>query len=130
NGNVFQIQDADQHVLVLFGQHRACFIDERAQLFATQVVATVGADIQSEQLQPAGGDQVDQPDQRVHQFQAKRQDRCGWKGDTFRVGGGHRLGRHLGKNENDDGQQTCCNRDTCSAPQADGNDGGNRGSKD
>ena len=127
DGNLFQRQQVEHHVLASGRDQGAALRHQGAQLFLGQVLVDRALGVHSQHMQQAVGDAADQPHQRVHDFQQRQQDEAGGERNLFGVQGGDRLGGDLGKDQHHQGQGHGGDENAGVAPQANGDDGGNGG---
>ena len=98
HGGVFQIQNADQHLLVPMRNHRAGFRHDRAQFFAAQGIRGL-LRRHAEQAQHAVRHQVRGPHERIQHLQQGRVDVGGRQREPLGVQGAERLGRHFAEDQ-------------------------------
>src|SRR6056297_193624 len=81
HGYFFEIEDADQHVLVLGWNQGSGLVHQCSEFFTTQVVVCSIRGRNAQQLENASGKQVYGPDNRVEDFQQWTKDVAGGKCD-------------------------------------------------
>ncbi len=123
---LFQIQDAEQHLLVLVRDEGPSLVDDGAQLLLAQRVPPRRFRVDPQQAQQGVGEEVHQGHQRIAHFQQRRVDPCGGEGEFFRVQGGQRLGRHFREDQDHQGENARRQGDGPFTTQAHGQDGGQR----
>ena len=95
---IFQIQDADQHLLMAMRNHRAGLGDHGAQFLAAQGIRGL-LRRDAEQPQHAVGQQIRRPDERIQQQQQRRVDVGRRQREPFGMQGAEGLRRDLAKNQ-------------------------------
>ena len=83
HGDAFQIQDIEQHLLVLFRDQAAGLVDHGAQFLGAEVVVVAVAGLGAGQLQEHHADAVDQPHQRRQQHLQGLEHHAGGEGDAL-----------------------------------------------
>ena len=104
HGDVFKVEDRQQHRLVATRNHGAGFVDHGAQLISGQMVTVAGQALDANQAQQAVGDRIDQPYQRVEHLEQRLQRHGCRVGDTLGLDGRIGLGADLGEYQDHDGQ--------------------------
>ena len=127
HGHRFQIEDVEQHLLVVFRDQAAGLVDDCAQLFRTQVIVVLIVGTNSAQPQQHHADTVDHPHQGCEQDLQGFQQHTGREGDPFRFHGRIGLRGDFGKHQHDDGDYHRRHGGTAVAEPADRQNGGHGG---
>ena len=105
DGDVLQIQDADQHVFVPGRNQCAGLVHHGSEFFTAEMIFRGLGRGNAQQSQDTGGKQIDGPHQWVQKFQQWPKNVAGREGNFFREQGCKGFRSHLGKNQDDDRQQ-------------------------
>src|SRR5690606_17841742 len=128
DGDRFQLEDAQQHLLVAARNELGRLLDDGAKLLGAQrVVAPFQRDAEYSRQQRTHG--VDADYDRARDLDKERERVDGPEGDLLGVQGGHGLGRYLGEDEHDQRDRSGGEGDGRLAGHLDGDDRGHRGGR-
>ena len=102
--DLFQVQDAQQHLLVFTGDGNVLVIDHRAQFLVTERAGGAVLDLDPEHPQQVVGEQVHDPHEGVGHGQQRRIDHCRRQRQFFRMQGGDGLRSQLGEDQDREDQ--------------------------
>ena len=105
DGDILQIQDADQHVFVPGRNQCAGLVHHGSEFFTAEMIFRGLGRGDAQNAKNAGRKQVDRPYQRVQKFQQRPKNMTGREGNFFREQGCESFRGDLGKNEDNDRQQ-------------------------
>ena len=125
-----EVEHAEQHPPVAFRQRAVRVDHHRAQLLLGQRRLAVRVGIDPEQPQQRVAHPVHHPDERVEQFQQRLVDPGRRERDALRVQRGQRLRRHLGEDQDHQGQRAGGDGDADLAEQAQRDHGRDRRGED
>ena len=122
NRGGFEIEYAEQHLLMLLRNHGARFLDHGTQFFTAQGLARAFQFAHAENGQHA----VRHPVQGRHEWPQYElqgpQDERGRESNAFRVNGSEGFGHYLGKHQQNGGQDRARHEQRMFAPQLQGHD--------
>ena len=129
HGHRFQVEDIEQHLLVIFRDQAAGLIDHGTQLLRTQVIVVLVMGTDAAQPQQHHADAVDHPHQGGEQHLQGFQQHTGGEGHAFGLHGCIGLRGNFGKHQHDDRDHHRRHRSPAVAQPADRQNGGHSSSE-